>query len=114
MTEAELTKFLEDNKDAVLAATRAAVIEKIKDSMKWSLPDTVHTTVADFLKTEIAPDVSKMLADQKGVILEAAKKSAVALSDKLAQEMMKVVTESLTGYRAKEVFEALLGIKSRY
>lgn len=114
MTEAELTKFLEENREAVMAATRAAVISKIEDSVKWSLPDTIHTTVATFLKEEIAPEIGKLLTEQKGIILEAAKKSAVALSDKLAQRMMEVVTKNIEGYQAEKVFKALLGVESRY
>ncbi len=114
MTEQELTEFMEKNKAAILDASRAAIIEKIKDSMKWSLPDTVNQTVNSFLTNEIAPEIGRMLKEQKGVILEAAKKSAVALSDKLATTMMEQVTKSLDGYRAEEVFKALLGIKSRY
>lgn len=113
MTEAELTKFLETNKDAIFEATRNAVIEKIQDSVKWSMPDTVHQTVHTFLTTEIVPEVSKILAENKGVLVDAARKSAAALSDKLATEMMKRVVETLDGYRAEEVFKALLGVKGR-
>ncbi len=114
MTEAELTEFLDKNKDAILEASRAAIIEKIKDSMKWSFPDAVSKTVTAFLTTEIVPEVQKLLAEQKGVIVAAAKKSAAALSDKLAEKMMEQVVKNLDGYRAEEVFKALLGVKSRY
>lgn len=114
MTEEELTKFLANNREAVLEATRAAVIEKVKDSVKWGLPDSVHQVVLDFFKNEIAPEVGKLLLDQKGVILDAAKQSAVALSDELAKRMMETVTKNLDGYRTEKVFKALLGIESRY
>lgn len=114
MTEDDLKKFLDENKDAVLAASRTAILEKIKDSMKWSLPDSVHQTVNEFLAKEIAPEVGKMLMDQKGAILDAARKSAAALSDELAKRMMEKVTKELDGHRAQEVFKALLGVSSRY
>ena len=113
MTEQELAKFLEDNREAVMKASRDAIIEKIKDSMKWSLPDAVHQTVTEFLKTEIAPEVGKMLVAEKEMILGAARKSAAALSNTLAEKMMLAVTTNLDGYRAEEVFKALLGIKGR-
>lgn len=114
MTEEELTKFMNDNREAVLQATRSAVIEKIKDSVKWTLPDTVHVVVGDFLKNEIAPEVGKLLLEQKGVILDAAKKSAVALSDELAKRMMETVTKNLDGHRTEAVFKALLGVNDRF
>lgn len=114
MTEQELTDFLEKNKADIFEASRVAIIERIKDSMKWSLGDAVHTVVANFLKDEIAPEVAKMLAAEKDGILLAAKKSASALSNALAEKMMEQAVKSLDGYRAEEVFKALLGVKSRY
>ncbi len=114
MTEDDLTKFLSENKEAVMAATRAAVIEKIQESIKWSLPSTITDIVRDFLEKEIAPEIAKELAAQKGPILAAAKKSAVALSNTLAEKMMEQCVKSLDGYRAEKVFKALLGADGRY
>lgn len=114
MTEQELTAFLEKNRDHFLEATRAAVMEKVTESVRWSLPDSVQQTVSTFLKEEIAPEVAKFLAEQKGPILDAAKKAAVELGNKLAEKMTEQAVKSLDGYRAEEVFKALLGVKSRY
>ena len=114
MTEGELTKFLEENADAIKEASRAAIIEKIQDTLKWSLPDTISNEIQAFFKKEIAPEVAKYLADQKGPILEAAKQSAVELSEALSKEMLKRCAENMNGYRAEQVMKALLGIDSRY
>jgi hypothetical protein len=114
MTEQELTEFLEKNKDAIMQATRAAVIEKVQESVRWSLPDTVQQTVSTFLKDEIAPEVARALAEQKGPIIAAAKKSATELGNRLAEKMTEQAVKSLDGYRAEEVFKALLGVKGRY
>jgi len=113
MTEEELTKFLDQNKDAIMAATRASIIEKIQDTMRWSLPDEVHATVAKFLKEEIVPEVVKCLAEQKGPIVAAAKKAATELGNALAEKMTEQAVKSLDGYRCEEVFKALLGVKGR-
>lgn len=114
MTEQELTEFLEANRARIMEASRDAMIEKIKDSMKWSLPDAINHVVRDFLTNEIAPEVGKMLAEQKDGILKAAKQSASALANALAEKMTEQAVKSLDGYRAEEVFKALLGVKSRY
>ncbi|WP_144378480.1 hypothetical protein [Mesorhizobium amorphae] len=82
--------------------------------MKWSLSDAVHGEVNRFLKEEIAPEVGKMLAAEKEGILSAAKASAAALANALAEKMTEQAVKSLDGYRAEEVFKALLGVKSRY
>ena len=113
MTTDELTAFLEKNKDHFLQATRTAVMEKVTESVRWSLPDSVHETVSAFLKNEIAPEVAKYLAEQKGPILEAAKKAATELGNALAEKMTEQAVKSLDGYRAEEVFKALLGVKGR-
>lgn len=113
MTQDELTKFLADNKDAFLEATRKAVLEKVQESVRWSLPDSVQNAVSTFLKDEIVPEITKILADQRGPIIEAAKKSAVALGNALAEKMMEQAVKSLDGYRCEEVFKALLGVKGR-
>jgi hypothetical protein len=114
MTQEELTEFLSQNKDHFLEATRKAVMEKVTESVRWSLPSDVHETVSTFLKTEIAPEVAKFLAEQKGPILAAAKQAAVDLGNELAKKMTEQAVKSLDGYRAEEVFKALLGVKSRY
>lgn len=111
MTPQEMDQFLADNREHFLKATRDAVISKITDSMKWTLPDAVHTVVADFMKAEIAPEVVKILASEKGAIVEAAKRAALALSDELAKKIITTAQENLTGYRAQEVFKALLGVR---
>lgn len=114
MTQAELRYFLKKNKDAIFEATRAALIEKVKDSVRWNLPDTIQATINTFFKDEIAPEITKLLLEQKGVILAAATKTAAELSNKLGEKMLEQVVKGLDGYRAEEVFKALLGIKSRY
>jgi hypothetical protein len=114
MTEQDLTDFLEKNKQSIMEATRAAVIEKVQETVKWRLPDTIHETVSTFLKDEIAPEVAKALAEQKGAIIAAAKKAAVDLGNALAEKFTEQAVKSMDGYRAEEVFKALLGVKSRY
>ena len=106
-----MDQFLRDNRESILAASKAAVISKITESMKWSLPDEVQKVVADFLKTEIAPEVKIILDGEKGAIIAAVKKVAVELSDAMAKQMLKTALENLNGYRGQEVFKALLGVR---
>jgi len=114
MTEDELNKFLAENRDRIMEASRDAIIDKIKHSMQWNIGDHVHGTVNAFLKDEIVPEIAKLLAEQKEGILKAAKQSAIALSNTLAEKMTEQAVKSLDGYQAEEVFKALLGVKSRY
>lgn len=110
MTEAELDKFLNDNKDAIMAASKNVIIDKITEQMKYQLPNIVGDTVAAFMKDEIGPEISAYLKDQKGPILEAAKKSAREIGDAVSKKMTEQALKSLEGYSSNSIFKALFGI----
>lgn len=114
MTEEELEAFLAENKDFVMRGVREAILVKVGEYVKWNLPDSIGQTVKTFIEKEIAPEVAKALADQKGVLVEAAKKSAAQMSDALCKTMMEQVVKGLNGHRAEDVFKAMMGISSRY
>jgi hypothetical protein len=111
MTEEELSKFIAGNADAIKQATRNAITERIQYSIKYALPDGTQQAINKFFAEEIAPEVTKYLAELKGPILEAAKASAAAISDELAKKMFEAAVKNMDSYRAEEVFKALLGVK---
>lgn len=110
MTEEELNKFLDDNKNAILTASKNAIIDKITEQMKYQLPNIVGETVSTFMKDEIGPEISAYLKDQKGPILEAAKKSAREIGDAVSKKMTEQAVKQLEGYAANSIFKSLFGI----
>jgi hypothetical protein len=70
--------------------------------------------VNEFFKREIAPEITKLLHEQKGPIIEAATKAAAELTDKLAEKMLEKVVTNLDGYQGEKIFKALLGVDTRY
>lgn len=110
MTEPELSEFLDANKEAILAASKTAIIDKITETMKWQMPSIIGDTVNTFLKEEIAPEIAKHLKDQKGPILEAVKKSAAVIGDEVAKQMTLKAAKALDGYGANAIFKSLFGI----
>lgn len=109
MTPEDLSKSLDDNRADVMAAAKTAILNKITQSVQWSLPDVMHKQVHDFMTAEIAPEVAKQLADQKGAIMEATAKAASEIGDALAKAMVKQAAESMVGYKGREIFKSLFG-----
>lgn len=109
MTQEELDQFLVDNKEAVMLAARQAILDKVTSDIKWKLPDTISAQVTEFLAKEIAPEVDKILHDEKDGIIAAARAASVAIGDTLSKALATKAEEALSGYRAREVFKSLFG-----
>ena len=93
-----------------MRAAKDAVLAKITQSVQWNLTDVVHQQVQAFLTTEIAPEVEKLLQDEKDGIVAAARAAVAEIGNALSQTMVKTAAESLKGYKAREIYKALFGI----
>lgn len=111
MTEEDLKKFLEENSADIQQAVKARTIDAMTSHLEYSLPPTIRNTVAEFIETEIVPELKRHLADQKGPIVEASCKAASEIGDKVAEMMVKQAVESMTGYRSGDVLKALMGVR---
>jgi len=111
MTEDEMKAFLDENSAAIKAAARDAMVEKVKQTMQWHMPGTFSEILNEFLKDEIAPAVKAALMDEKGAIIAAMAKATTEIGDNLAKAMAKQAAEALVGYKAQDVFKAVLGVR---
>ncbi len=111
MTEDDMKKFLEDNREDIALAIKAKMIEGLTQHVSYQLPSSVLVAVQDFIAAEIIPGVKVALMDQKGVILEAAIKASCEIGDLVAKTLVKTATESLTGYKASDVIKTLMGVR---
>jgi hypothetical protein len=109
MTENELKDFLAANAEDIKAAVKGKLIAGLLEQHRWQFTENVSTIVNEFIKDEIAPEVRKFLADQRGPMVEAAIKAAASVGDTIAQGMALHVTKNLTGdsYKFRQVMEAL-------
>jgi hypothetical protein len=107
MNEQELTDFLEANKDDILAASKAAIIEQVTRSVQYTLPSGVSEIVSTFMKDEITPEIKKHLEGQKGAIVEASIKAAASIADDLAKALVQKAAANMAGYRLGEITKAL-------
>lgn len=109
MTEDDLKKFLDDNRESILKSARDNIIARISEGMKYQLPDTYAKVVAEFLEKEIAPEVGKILMGQRGAIIAAVTASAATIGDELSKKMTETALKALSGYNANEIFKKLMG-----
>ena len=107
MTEDEMKAFLSDNSERIKAAAVDAMIDKIRDNIRYGLPSEVHDVVSKFMKDEIAPAVADALKGEKSAIIASAVKGASEIGDALAKTMVENAVKNMTGYRGGEIIKSL-------
>ena len=107
MTEEELGEFIKLNSDRIKEAAIEACIAKIKDNVRYGLPDSVQAVVNDFMKDEVAPAVAIALKDQKAGIIKSATAGAAKIGDELSKVMVENAIKNLTGYRGGDIIKTL-------
>ncbi|GGB00085.1 hypothetical protein GCM10011491_30430 [Brucella endophytica] len=109
MTEEDLKQFLAENAADIQAQVRQRLIEGLLTNHSWTMRDQIGEVVADFMKTEIIPEVRTYLSGEKSAILEAAIKGASKVSDMLAEAMVAQAAKNLSAnrYEFKKIMEAV-------
>ena len=100
--------------EAARAEVNAAVIDDVKRRLSWTvgneLAEQIAPIVKEFVKTEIVPELSALLFEQKGVIMDAATQAAVVIGQGVAERLVKQATEAMNnGYSRSKIIEAILG-----
>ena len=109
MIEAEtIQKMLEESHDQIVGDLKEKIVNRVSDIYGWEFDSLIKTTVKDFYKEHVAPEIAEHLMSEKGVIIEAVKSGAADIGAKLAEAMVKQATENMTGYSARKIFEDLL------
>ncbi len=108
MTEDEMKEILNKNAERIKNAAVEAVIERVKEDLKYSMPEEIRNAIKGFMEAEIAPAVVKALQSQKGEILSAVKAASAQIGAALATQMVENATKQLTGYRGGELLKKLV------
>ena len=100
--------------EAARAEVNTAIIEDVKRRLSWTvgneLAEQIAPVVKTFVQTEIVPELSAMLFEQKGVILEAATQAAVVIGQGVAEKLVKQAADAMNnGYSRNRIIEAILG-----
>jgi ABC-type phosphate/phosphonate transport system substrate-binding protein len=112
VTEEDLKEFLEANKAEVQAQVKERLINGLLSSHQWTMRDQIGEVVAEFMKTEIMPEVRAYLVSEKSAILEGAIKAASGIGDMLAQQLITQAAKNInekSSYQFRKVAEAIFG-----
>lgn len=112
MTEEDLKEFLEANKAEVQAQVKQRLIDGLLANHQWTTRDQIGETVAEFMKTEIMPEVKAYLVSEKSAILAGAVKAASEIGDMLAQQLVTQAAKNInekSSYQFRKVAEAIFG-----
>lgn len=110
MTEEDLKEFLEANKAEVQAQVKQRLIDGLLNNHQWTMRDQISEVVAEFMKTEIMPEVKAYLVSEKSAILEGAVKAASEIGDMLAKQLVAQAAKNINDkstYQFRQVAEAI-------
>ena len=109
MDAAELTKFLEDNKEEFNNALKKKVIDSMTQRLQWDFPDLIQKQVKEFYETELRPEVEACLKDNKGALMAVVTQASVDAAQSIAIAMAEQVKKTMdpSNYRRAEIFKAL-------
>ena len=108
MTEDEMLDVLKVNSDRIKKAAADAVVEKVKEDLKYNMPDVLHNAVRTFMEEEIAPSVTQALQSQKGAILGSVNEAAGQIGQAVADQLVANASKQLTGYSGGEILKKLV------
>lgn len=112
MTEEYLKQFLEANKAEVQAQVKERLINGLLANHSWTMRDQISEVVAEFMKTEIMPEVRAYLVSEKSAILEGAIKAASGIGDMIAQQLVANAAKNInekSSYQFRKIAEAIFG-----
>jgi hypothetical protein len=102
------TDILEQNKDAVKATVRDALLEGVKRQFQWELPEAVKKAVKEFLADEIIPAVKLELEANKDALVQAATEIVKGAPAEIGKAMQAHLAASLTNsYKLRQVTQVL-------
>ncbi|MBB6424981.1 hypothetical protein [Sphingopyxis sp. JAI128] len=103
------TTVLDENRESVRAAVRDALLDGVKRQFQWEVPEAVRKEVADFIATEVIPDLRAELVKNKAAFIDAATELAKAAPIELAKAMQARMAENLANsWKLKKVVEELV------
>lgn len=109
MNEEDLKEFLETNKADIQAKVRERLIDGLLQNHQWTMRDQITEVVAEFMKTEIVPEVRKYLVSEKSAILEAAIASTSQIGEMLTKAMVERAAKNISAesYAFRDTLSAI-------
>jgi len=101
------TDILESNREQVKATVTEALLAGVKRQFEWELPDAIKKEVADFITTEIVPEVRAQLFANKDELVDAATTMVLGVPAEIGKAMQEQLAKNLTSsWTLRKVVEA--------
>jgi creatinine amidohydrolase/Fe(II)-dependent formamide hydrolase-like protein len=108
--ENEINEFMLNpaHRERLMNAAMDTMQEQIKQQFQWKLPDIISAECNEFLKEHVAPEIRNHLIKNKGMIVNAAKKAADEIGNKIAESMIERATKKLeNAYSASQIVKSV-------
>ena len=103
MDDKTIQEIMERNKEEITKKIDAQIMNDITSSLSYSLRSNIGEAVADFINSEIKPEVIKRLAVKKEEIIEGVCAEVPNIALSISQALSKKVAEALaTNYKVNE------------
>lgn len=108
MDSATVQSIIEESTEAIKETAKRKIVETVSDQIGWSAREVVAAEARKFVEEEIAPEVAKYLAGERGAIVKAVQEASDEIGAALKARLVESAVETLSGYRAKNVISELL------
>lgn len=106
--EKQIEKGLKESEAQIVERIKENLIEKISHGYSWDMQCLTKETIETFYSEQIAPELVKLLCEQKGEIMKGVRNGAVGLGIAVGNALIKNAEESLSGYKAGEILKTLV------
>ncbi len=108
----DLATIVSENKESIKKAAVDALKEKVADKINWTMSDEVGAIVTKFFQDEIAPEVVKMLVNNKQVILDELSLTMAALGEEVRKALLEKAIKNLSSsdYNTGDIVKKIFGI----
>lgn len=104
----DIAQLFESQKEDIKQKALEALKERITENIRWTMGDVIGEQVKEFVKTEISPEIEKMLMENKQLFLDQIMELAKSLGSEVAKALVLKAQENLANsWDVKKIGEAL-------
>ena len=108
LSEEQQKEIIADAMEQIKSAVVSEATRQITWDVKNEVGKQIHSIVEDFIQVEVAPELKKLMIENKSLITDAAVTSANEMAEMLAKSITAKMAENLgTSYKRTEIFKAL-------
>ena len=104
----DMNELLASHKEEIGRSLKAAIVERLKEILNWSLSNQISETAKTFVETELGPELRKYLDEHRSEILQ---QLTTGLGEVFGVAIRKMIEEAAknlsSGYNIGKVVDAM-------